>query len=157
MKVMALLVRRTMARIVPYVNPRVSGQAGFTLVELLVTIGIIVALAAITVPLVTKFTGSGQTGSMLAETENVQTAMSIMMADQNITTVDELINPDAAANDFEALPTGTDTVPLYGAAGAYLQGNTTSYYYCWTVNGEVYARDADPEIARNAGPCAVPP
>lgn len=141
----------------PFVSRSASSQAGFTLVELLVTIGIIVALAAITVPLVTKFTRSGQTGSMLAETENVQTAMSIMMADQDITTVDELINPVAAANDFEALPTGTDTVPLYGAAGAYLQGDITSYYYCWTVNGEVYPRDPDPEMARNAGPCAPPP
>ena len=136
----------------------VSGEAGFTLVELLVVVGIIVAIAAITIPMVTRFTGTGLMGAMVKETENVQGAMSIMMADQNITVVDPVINPGPAANNFNALPAGTDAVPLYGVlSGAYLQRDTTAYYYCWTNNGDVYTRDADPQLARTAGPCRLPP
>ena len=136
----------------------ISEVAGFTLVELLVVVGIIVALAAITIPMVTRFIGTGQMGAMVKETENVQGAMSIMMADQNITVVDAVINPGPAANNFNALPAGMDTVPLYGAlGGAYLQKDPTAYYYCWTSNGDVYTRDADPQLARTAGSCRAPP
>ena len=51
-------------------------------------IGIIVALAFITIPLVTKYTSSGNEVALAAERESVRTAMYGMMAEQNITTVD---------------------------------------------------------------------
>ncbi|MCH7712108.1 MAG: type II secretion system protein [Chloroflexi bacterium] len=141
--------------------PPVKGakwQRGFTLVELLVVIGIIVALAGVTVPLVTKFTGSGKTGAMAAERETVQTAMAAMMAEQDITTVTAVINPAAATNTWTALPAGTGAAVLFGGAGAqFLKKGTTSYYYCWTASGEVYSRDAAPEAADDAGACRTPP
>ncbi len=134
------------------------GQRGFTLIELLVVIGIIVALAGVTVPLVTKFTGSGKTGAMAAERETVQTAMNAMMAEQDITTVTAVINPAAATNAFGALPIGAGSAVLYGAVGdRYLKTDATNYYYCWTAGGEVYTRDADPELSDDAGACRVPP
>ena len=49
--------------------------AEFTLLEQLVVVGIIVTLAAITVPLVTKFGGKGDEGALKAETQTVQSAM----------------------------------------------------------------------------------
>ena len=132
------------------------GQRGFTLIELLVVIGIIVALAGITVPLVTKFTGSGQTGAMAAERESVQTAMSAMMAEQDITTVTALVDPAAATNAWDALPTGNGSAFLFGPSG-YLSSGLTDYYFCWTSGGEVYTRDLDPELSDDAGACRVPP
>lgn len=135
-----------------------KGQRGFTLVELLVVIGIIVALAGVTVPLVTKFTGSGKTGAMAAERETVQTAMNAMMAEQDITTVTAVINPAAATNTWSSLPAGTGAAALYGSSGAqFLKKGTTNYYYCWTASGEVYSRDASPESSDDAGACRTPP
>ena len=134
------------------------GQRGFTLIELLVVIGIIVALAGVTVPLVTKFTGSGKTGAMAAERETVQTAMNAMMAEQDITTVTAVINPAAATNSWTGLPLGNGSAFLYGGVGdRYLKVGATTYYYCWTAGGEVYTRDADPELSDDAGACRTPP
>ena len=133
-------------------------KGGFTLVELLVVIGIIVALAGITVPLVTKFTGSGKTGAMAAERETIQTAMNAMMAEQDITTVTAVINPSAATNTWSALPAGAGAAALYGASGAqFLKKDTTRYYYCWTASGEVYTRDATAEASDDAGACRAAP
>jgi len=132
-------------------------EGGFTLIELLVVIGIIVALAAITIPLVTKFTGSGKEGALAAETETVQTAMNAMMAEQNVTTVD-VKTSGAGINTFTAQPTGTNSAFLSG----YLKKNTTTYFYCWEANGEVYAQNAAANVAGTAttaeavGTCFAP-
>ena len=112
-------------------------EGGFTLIELLVVIGIIVALAAITIPLVTRFTGSGKEGALAAEKETVQTAMNAMMADVNITTVDAKTS-GAGINTWTGVPTGTNASVLSG----YLKKGTTTYFYCWEANGEVYAQNA---------------
>ena len=112
-------------------------EGGFTLIELLVVIGIIVALAAITIALVTRFTGSGREGALAAERETVQTAMNAMMADQNIVTVDAKTTL-AGVNSWTAVPTGTNSAFLSG----YLKKSTTTFFYCWAANGDVYAQNA---------------
>ncbi len=113
-------------------------EGGFTLIELLVVIGIIVALAAITIPLVTKFTGSGKEGALAAETETIQTAMNAMMADTNITLV-------TAKTSGSGIKTWTAQPPVLGNSAflsGYLKKSTTTYFYCWEANGEVYAQNA---------------
>ena len=137
------------------------GERGFTLIELLVVIGIIVALAGVTVPLVTKFTGSGKTGAMAAETETVQTAMRAMMAEQEITTVEEVVQGDDATAVWIGLPLGDGALVLYHETNPdarYLNSGTTKYYYCWTAGGEVYVKTpGDPEDSDGPGPCSAPP
>jgi prepilin-type N-terminal cleavage/methylation domain-containing protein len=110
-------------------------QAGFTLVELLVVVGIIVGLAAVIVPSVAQFATRGDTGAQAAEKANVQAAFDTMMADNNITSVTavNLATTGTAGNNFAALPAGTGADPLAG----YLREPTTKYFYCWSAAGLV--------------------
>lgn len=108
------------------------GQGGFTLIEMIVVVGIIAVLAAVIIPNIGRFIGSGESGAMVAEQESVQTAMNAMMAENAITTVDA----SAAApktNNWSALPAGTNAEPLAG----YLQSATTVYFYCWNASGQI--------------------
>jgi prepilin-type N-terminal cleavage/methylation domain-containing protein len=77
---MSNLVKRTMGR-------GSKDQKGFTLIELLVVEGIIVALAAVIVPLVIQFSGRGDTGAAKAEWDSIQSAIDTMMADNALTAV----------------------------------------------------------------------
>ena len=132
-------------------------EGGFTLVELLVVLGIIVALAAITIPLVIRFTSSGKAGALAAERESVQTAMNAMMAEQYITNVDDHTS-GAGHNTWAGEPTSAGSAPLSG----YLQKDTTTFYYCWEANGGVYAQNAaantvgTASTAETAGTCFAP-
>ncbi len=104
-------------------------QLGFTLVELLVVVGIIVALAAVIIPNVIQFAGEGETGAKAAEQSNVQAAMDSMMADLGITTVtaNDLVT-DTSIADFA-------TVPTEGPLITYMRANPTTYFYCWDAVG----------------------
>ena len=57
------------------------GEAGFTLIELLVVIGILAALAGVTVLAVTQFMGKGKCEACTTEIHQCQTAASAYMVD----------------------------------------------------------------------------
>lgn len=110
-----------------------KGQGGFTLIEMIVVVGIIAVLAAVIVPNIGKFIGSGEQGAKNAEWESVQTAMNAMMAEQAITSVTASTGGAARTNGWTALPAGTGAATLDG----YLQASSTVYYYCWDSAGQV--------------------
>ena len=113
-----------------------KGQGGFTLIEMIVVVGIIAVLAAVIVPNIGKFIGSGEQGAKDAEWESVQTGMSAMMAEKAITAVTVSASGGARTNDWSGLPTGTNAATLDN----YLQSASTVYFYCWDVGGQVLSQ-----------------
>ena len=120
------------------------GQKGFTLIEMIVVVGIIAVLAAVIVPNIGKFIGTGEDGAKNAEQESVETAMSAMMADKAVTTVTALAG--SSINDWSAVPVEAAADPgavsLFNAdpSLAYLQLNPTVYFYCYDANGLITAQ-----------------
>ena len=113
-----------------------GGQAGFTLIEMIVVVGIIALLAAIIIPNVMRFAGSGEQGAKAVELYNVQEAMDLMMAENQVFAINphDSSSSSAATNAWTSLPTGSPGVqPLNG----YLVNASTVYYYCYDGNGIV--------------------
>ncbi len=102
-----------------------KAESGFTLVELLVVVAIIIALAAVIIPSVASFASKGDEGARAAERDNVQTAIDTYMADNGTTTV--TANSTTATNDMSVDPD----------LSTFLRKSTTTYFYCWDTAGLV--------------------
>jgi len=70
------------------------GHRGFTLIELLVVVAILGVLAAIIIPNVSKFIGTGTVQAANTEAHDVQTAMVAFMADNNVTDTSDYASGD---------------------------------------------------------------
>ena len=102
-------------------------EAGFSLMEIIVAIGIMAAIAAITVPLVTRFTSTGESGAKTSENESVNTALEGYMAESGLSAVSAQANTQSMSGTV-----------LTG----FLKTNTTTYCYSWTTAG-VITQSAD--------------
>ena len=110
------------------------GDSGFTLVELLVVVGIIVALAAVIIPNVASFANRGDQGAEASELDNVQAAIDAMMADKSLVAVaaNHLALGDNGNAIWTAMPSATNF--LYPT---YIRQTPTAYWYCWDTTGLV--------------------
>lgn len=115
---------RTMKRLLKRMH---QDGKGFTLVELLVAIGILATLTAVVLLNVTGVIGEGETEAAEAELATVQTAMDVMMSKNDLTSV----TATSSTNNMAAFPTGN---PLYPD---YLRTATTSENYSCSTTGLV--------------------
>lgn len=110
---------------------KLRGERGFTLVELLVIVSIIVALAGAVVPSVAGFSGKGEVGAMAEEIKSVQSAMDIMMIENKVIAVNT--SPASSLNSWKTFPNGPNVASLDN----YLKAEDTEYFYCWDTSGLV--------------------
>ncbi len=113
----------------------IKDQQGFTLIEMLVVIGIIVALAAVIVPLVIQFSGEGAQASADAEWDTLQTTIDIMMADNELDALTGNSAPGAETTiaDIDDLGSGFDL-------SEYTRDPETNYCYAWDTTGRLLAQ-----------------
>ena len=113
-----------------------NDQRGFTLIEMLVVVGIIVALAAIIVPLVISFAGSGEEAAQVGERETLQTAIQSMMVDNDLSAV-AAQGTAATATDAFAFATGV-------TLQAYMDQAATQFCYTWGTDGRLLTQTDEP-------------
>ena len=116
-----------------------STESGFTLIEMLIVVGIIVALAAAIVPQVVQFGGKGEEGQMAAELSAVQTSMDSLFAAMNTSAVTV---QTTGVNTWTALPAYTLTASNPNKGNEkfltqYLGQDSTTFFYCYTTKGKV--------------------
>ncbi len=103
-------------------------QKGFTLVELLVVIGIIATLASIAIPSVGRFVAPARTAADDEEFGRVQAAMDMYIAENNLPPPAVVANP-VASNDFAA------SNPVLFPN--YMREQTTRCTYTWDTFGQI--------------------
>ena len=114
-----------------------DGEPGFTLIEMLIVVGIITALAITIVPQVVQFAGRGAEGSKETELNTVRSAISGLLAEETITSITATSGGvrDWTLDHFGVtVPPNASTLAL---SPAYLRQASTTYWYCIGTTGGV--------------------
>jgi prepilin-type N-terminal cleavage/methylation domain-containing protein len=116
-----------------------NSEAGFTLIEMLITVGIIVTLAAVVTPQLVDYIGYDKESQMAREKISVSRGVRLMMVDKAVGYVNA--EEDTARNDWTTYPTGPrNTTPI----SPYLTFQVSTYFYCWDSKGNVTAQYESP-------------
>ena len=111
-------------------------QRGFTLIEMIVVVGIIAVLSGAIAPNVIRWTSVGKQSAKDAERDHVEDAFELMLTENHIVSVTPHDNSNGSnANAlWTALPLGGLGVQ---ALEGYLINASTVYYYCYDSSGYV--------------------
>jgi len=104
------------------------GEAGFTLVELLIVLAILAILVAVVLPNFTGLLGSSQTTASSAEQIIVQTAVDAKMASDGLATTTAITT---ATSDMTTASGG------FGLYPTYMRGTVTHGTYTVDTTGKV--------------------
>jgi type IV pilus assembly protein PilA len=104
------------------------GEAGFTLVEVLMVVAILAILVAIVLPNFTGLLSGSQSSAGDAELNIVQTAVDAKMADQSLATTTAVTT---ATSDMTTAAGG------FGLAPTYMRGTATNGTYTVDTAGKV--------------------
>jgi type II secretory pathway pseudopilin PulG len=129
-----------LSRTYGWIRSTLSSEGGFTLAELLVTVGIVVGLAAVILPNVGRFTGEGQRGALATELASVQTAIDAWAIDNTIT---PLPLPLDWANELLTGTGNSNGLNLNGYLRLPGGATLTDDSYCWNAQGTVRQQSTD--------------
>lgn len=125
------------------------GEKGFTLIELLIVVAILGVLAAVVIPNVSRFIGRGTDEAAATELTTIQAAVSAMMIDNNLTSLDG-VTAGSGNTTWTAVNDATNDMALFpdgAAGGSHLfdyGDNTPNVNYVQTQNStRSYWADTD--------------